>query len=52
MFAQKGFHPTTTKDIAKEAGIAEGTIYNYFESKTALLIGIFDLMRECAETRR
>ena len=48
VFAQKGFHPTTTKDIAKEAGIAEGTIYNYFESKTDLLVGIFDLMRDVA----
>jgi len=32
VFAAKGFHPTTIKDIAKEAGIADGTIYNYFES--------------------
>src|SRR3982750_3875447 len=45
VFAQKGFHPTTTKDIAKQAGISEGTIYNYFESKTALLLGIFERMR-------
>jgi TetR/AcrR family fatty acid metabolism transcriptional regulator len=45
VFAEKGFHPTTTKDIAKRAGIAEGTIYNYFESKTALLLGIFERMR-------
>ncbi len=48
VFAQKGFHPTTTRDIAKEAGIAEGTIYNYFESKAALLLGIFDRMSETA----
>jgi TetR/AcrR family fatty acid metabolism transcriptional regulator len=46
VFAEKGFHPTTIKDIAREAGIAEGTIYNYFESKTALLLGIFDRMSE------
>ena len=45
VFAQKGFHPTTTKDIAKQAGISEGTIYNYFESKTALLLGIFERMK-------
>jgi TetR/AcrR family fatty acid metabolism transcriptional regulator len=45
VFAEKGFHPTTTKDIAKRAGIAEGTIYNYFESKTALLLGVFERMR-------
>lgn len=46
IFAQKGFHPTTIKDIAAEAGVADGTIYNYFESKTALLIGVFGRMRE------
>jgi TetR/AcrR family fatty acid metabolism transcriptional regulator len=45
VFAAKGFHPTTIKDIAKEAGIADGTIYHYFESKGALLLGIFDHMR-------
>ena len=26
VFAEKGFHPTTIKDIATEAGIADGTI--------------------------
>ena len=45
VFAEKGFHPTTIKDIAVEAGIAHGTIYNYFENKTALLLGIFDRMK-------
>ena len=45
VFAAKGFHPTTIKDIAKEAGIADGTIYHYFENKGALLLGIFDHMR-------
>lgn len=45
VFADKGFHPTTIKDIAKRAGIADGTIYNYFESKTALLLAIFERMK-------
>ena len=46
VFAEKGFHPTTIKDIAKEAGIADGTIYNYFDNKTALMLGIFDRLNE------
>lgn len=46
VFAEKGFHPATIQDIAKTAGIAGGTIYNYFDSKPALLLGIFDRMRE------
>lgn len=45
VFAEKGFHPTTIKDIARRAGIADGTIYNYFTNKPALLLGIFDRMR-------
>jgi AcrR family transcriptional regulator len=40
VFAAKGFHRTTTKQIASEAGVAEGTIYNYFDSKGDLLISI------------
>src|SRR5947207_14664156 len=46
VFAEKGFHPTTIKDIASEAGIADGTIYNYFENKTALMLGILDRLNE------
>ncbi len=46
VFAEKGFHATTIKDIASEAGIAHGTIYNYFENKTALMLGIFERLNE------
>ena len=46
VFAEKGFHPTTIRDIAREAGIADGTIYNYFENKEALMLGIFDRLNE------
>ena len=49
LFAQNGFHSTTIRDIAKEAGIADGTIYNYFRNKPALLLGIFDRMRSLLE---
>jgi AcrR family transcriptional regulator len=44
-FAEKGYHQTTIRDIAKQAGIADGTIYNYFSSKPELLLGIFERMR-------
>lgn len=46
LFATKGYHSTTIRDIAREAGIAEGTVYVYFENKSALLLGILDRMRE------
>lgn len=38
-FAQKEFHEANT-DIAKQAGVGEATIYNYFENKEDLLIKI------------
>ena len=40
IFAEKGFDKTTTKEIAREAGIAEGTIFRYFKTKNDLLTGI------------
>lgn len=48
VFAKKGFHPTTIKDVAKEAGVADGTIYLYFPNKPALLLGILDRMTDAA----
>ena len=46
VFAEKGFHRATTKDIARAAGIAEGTIYTYFASKADLLLGILSRLNE------
>lgn len=46
VFAKKGFHRATIKDIAAYAGIADGTIYNYFANKNALLIGILDRLNQ------
>jgi len=40
VFAAKGFDRATIADIARTAGIAEGSIYNYFTSKDDLLISI------------
>ncbi|MBB1078508.1 TetR/AcrR family transcriptional regulator [Limosilactobacillus sp. STM2_1] len=37
LFANNGFHATTTAKIAKQAGVSEGTIYKYFNSKDDLL---------------
>ena len=38
LFAEKGFDRTTTAEIAREAGISEGTIYRHFKSKKELLM--------------
>lgn len=44
LFASKGFHRTTTRDIAEAAELSEGTLYNYFENKDDLLIGIMEML--------
>jgi AcrR family transcriptional regulator len=46
LFAEQGFHRTTTKDIALAADVSEGTIYNYFDNKDDLLIGIMEHLYE------
>lgn len=37
LFTTRGYHVTTTPEIAKKAGVAEGTIYRHFDSKRDLL---------------
>ncbi len=38
LFAEKGFHSTSINDIAKQASISKGLMYNYFLSKEELLV--------------
>lgn len=40
VFARRGFHRTTVREVAREAGIADGTIYLYFASKRDLLLAL------------
>lgn len=40
VFAEKSYANATTKDIAAEADMAEGTLYNYFASKREILLAI------------
>jgi AcrR family transcriptional regulator len=46
VFADKGFHRATTREIADAADVSEGTIYNYFGSKEDLLIGVMARLGE------
>ncbi len=43
-FARFGFHRTRISDIAGEAGVADGTVYIYFERKEDILISLFQEM--------
>jgi TetR/AcrR family transcriptional regulator, fatty acid metabolism regulator protein len=42
VFAQKGFFNARISDIAKEAKVADGTIYLYFNNKFDILLSVFE----------
>src|SRR5580704_2267476 len=41
LFKEKGLEGTTTKEISKRSGIAEGTLINYFKTKEDLALYFF-----------
>lgn len=42
VFARSGFHGSRVSDIAREAEVADGTIYLYFKSKDEILLALFE----------
>jgi AcrR family transcriptional regulator len=42
LFKEKGFHRTTTREIAKAAGFSIGTLYEYIQSKEDVLYLVCD----------
>ena len=53
IFARHGFFAAKVSDVAKEAGVADGTIYLYFKNKDDLLISLFERrMQQVNETLR
>jgi AcrR family transcriptional regulator len=42
LFSTKGYHKTKVSDIVREAGVAQGTFYLYFDSKTDLFVALLD----------
>ena len=50
LFAMEGYHATPISRIASEAGISKGLMYNYFDSKEALMLKLLeDGMHQLAE---
>ncbi len=41
LFVDKGFHGTATGKIAQEAGVANGTLFQYFKTKDELVIALY-----------
>ena len=54
VFAEKGYFNAKVADVARAAGIADGTVYLYFKSKNEILHSIFDqaMERFISEGRR
>lgn len=50
LFAQDGWHAATTRAIAHEAGIAVGTVFNYFATKEAIAASLIGKTLESAGT--
>jgi AcrR family transcriptional regulator len=50
VFARKGFHATTIADIAKEVGLAYGSIYWYFDSKDDLFHALMAVEEDALRT--
>jgi TetR/AcrR family fatty acid metabolism transcriptional regulator len=46
VFARNGYFNSKVADIAREAGVADGTVYLYFKSKEEILHSIFDRTME------
>lgn len=42
VIAENGYHQSQVSKIAKQAGVADGTIYLYFKNKEDILISVFD----------
>lgn len=49
VFAEKGYARATVKDIARHAGIADGTLYTHYPNKAALLLAILNRVNQTDE---
>lgn len=50
LFVQNGFHGTPTSKIAKEAGVANGTLFHYYNTKEDLIVSLYiDIKKRMGE---
>ena len=47
LFVDRGFHGTSTAEIAKSAGVATGTLFHYFKTKEELINRLYLYSKEC-----
>ena len=46
LIKEKGFHGTPMSQVAKNAGVAAGTIYHHFDSKNTLIMELYAYLRD------
>jgi len=46
LFIEKGYQSTSIQDILEYSGISKGTFYNYFSSKSELLLAVFKMIHD------
>lgn len=46
LFVEFGFHATPTSKIAKDAGVANGTLFHYFKTKEELILALYKETRQ------
>jgi len=51
LFGEKGYHRTSMRDIAKQAGVAVGAAYYYFRTKDEMILEVFVRSQREAEMR-
>lgn len=52
LFIEKGYQATSIQDILDSSGISKGTFYNYFSSKSDLIIALFHMIYKKLEQER
>ncbi|MEH7451358.1 TetR/AcrR family transcriptional regulator [Gottfriedia acidiceleris] len=52
LFIEKGFQATSIQDILDYSGISKGTFYNYFSSKSDLVVALFNMIYKKLEHER
>ncbi len=46
LFVENGFHGTATAKIAKEAGVSNGTLFNFFKTKDELILQLYMSLKD------
>lgn len=52
LFAERGYHKTTVPSIVREAGVSQGTFYQYFGNRRDVLLAITQVAHEPSRQRR